>query len=167
MKICLLHPQYGQIDYTENIWTGKRQLQINGETLAKRSGKSFILQQEEGETRCYIKGNFISGIRLLIGEDKIQLSRRAKWYELALSVFIWIFIIVWGNSAYLASILPIMGGAIGGAIAGFMAITNLNIIMQKTKVLAKILLTLCMLLAAYLAAYLIYPILLIIYILVT
>lgn len=167
MKASLLHPQYGQIDYIENIWTGKKHLQINGMPLTRRSGKTFLLKQGEEEIRYYVKGNFISGIKLSIGEDTVQLSRRVKWYELVLSLFIAIFIIVWGNSAYLSTILPIMGGVIGGAIAGLMAIVNLSVIIGKEKIWQKLLLTLAMLIVAYIAAFLIYPLILIVYMIVT
>ena len=40
-----------------------------------------------------------------------------KWYEYILALIIPIFVLTWGNSVYLCSIFPIVGGAIGGAIS--------------------------------------------------
>ena len=65
------------------------------------------------------------------------------WYEIACSISIFALILVWGNSEYLYSILPVVGGAVGGAM-GFM---NLLAMKSCKSVPAKLAVWVAMLLA--------------------
>ena len=162
MKVSLQHPKYGQIEYIENLWNGKKKLLINGVAPEKKNRKTYLLDIAGEKTPCHLAGDHIRGIALHIEEENISLARSAKWYELAFSVFIAAFIIVWGNTLFFSQILPIMGGVLGGAIAGLMAALNFFLLKKQSKLLKKILISIGMLLAAFAAAFVIYPLLLII-----
>ena len=82
-----------------------------------------------------------------IGQDTIVIRESAKWYEYALSAFIFIFILVWGNVVALCELLPLVGGAIGGAISAFFGMMNLFTMRLVSKPYFKILIFL-----AYFAA---------------
>ena len=56
---------------------------------------------------------------------------------------------IWGNSVALCSIVPVIGGAIGGGISGIMLATNLIIIKKQSSILKKILITLGMMAATF------------------
>ena len=57
-------------------------------------------------------------------EDKDRFENAAKWYEMALSILIFVFYLIWGTVPALCLIFPVIGGGLGGllyaAIACFM-----------------------------------------------
>ena len=46
------------------------------------------------------------------------MKKKNSVFEIVLSILIFAFVMVWGNSAKLCAIFPIVGGAIGGGISG-------------------------------------------------
>ena len=132
MKASVHHVGYGQIEYDENFWTGKRELNIGGQKLLKKKKNVYMLNDENGELECRIKGSFLTGATLYIEQDVIQLSAPCKWYEICCSALICVFVLTWGNSPSLCKIFPIVGGAIGGGISGMTACMNL-FLMRRTK----------------------------------
>lgn len=132
MKASIHHVGYGEIEYDENFWTGKRELSVGGQKLLKKKRNVYILNSETGALDCRIKGSFLTGATLYIDQDVIQISAHCKWYEIFCSVLIFAFVLVWGNSPQLCMIIPIVGGAIGGAISGLGTCINL-LLMRKTK----------------------------------
>ena len=62
-----------------------------------------------------------------------------KWYEYILALIIPIFVLTWGNSVYLCSIFPIVGGAIGGAISALAMIFSAVVMRKVSKPIFKIL----------------------------
>lgn len=127
MKSSVNHAKYGLIEYEEGFWTGKKILKINGVQLTKQKKNVFVLDGAEGALTCKLSGNILTGAYATIDGEVIQLIAPLKWYEIALTVFIPVFVIVWGNSPVLCSIFPIIGGAIGGAISGIAACVNLTL----------------------------------------
>ena len=132
MKASVHHVGYGQIEYDENFWTGKRELTIGGQKLLKKKKNVYMLNDENGELECRIKGSFLTGATLYIEQDVIQLSAPCKWYEICCSALICVFVLTWGNSPSLCKIFPIVGGAIGGGISGLGACVSL-FLMRRTK----------------------------------
>ena len=84
--------------YDENIWTGKKTITVDGEKLEKDGKKSFKL----GEIRYKVKGNFLTGVKLMNDTETYVLVRSLTVVEFLLS--------------FLPCILVFFGGAIGGAI---------------------------------------------------
>ena len=132
MKTFTHHVGYGQIEYNENIWTGKRELTVNGQKLLKKKKKTYELSTENAVLECRIKGSFLTGATLYVDQDVIQLSEACKWYEFLCSGLICLFVLIWGNLPQLCRIFPIVGGAIGGGICGMTAYMNL-LLMRGTK----------------------------------
>ena len=125
MKRIIEHTLYGQIAYNENIWTGARDISINGIKLIKEKKNIYVYDTGEEKIKVAVQGNMYTGIYLKIGEETVEVEKKAAWYETVCSVSIFVLIIAWGNSSYLCSIVPIIGGAIGGAISGAMGFANL------------------------------------------
>lgn len=127
MKANHQHPVYGEILYTENIWTGKKSLTVNGQTQPVPK-KEFMIDGK----KAIVKGSFFSGATLLIEGEPIVLSAKPKWYESVLAFLPLIFLVTWGNNPTLCSIFPVVGGAIGGGLGGLAMVASL-INMKKTK----------------------------------
>ena len=155
MKASVHHVGYGQIEYDENFWTGKRELTIGGQKLLKKKKNVYMLNDENGELECRIKGSFLTGATLYIEQDVIQLSAPCKWYEICCSVFIFAFVLTWGNSPSLCKIFPIVGGAIGGGISGMTTCMNLFLMRETKKVSFKLLIWLGMFLGTIAVCFLI------------
>ena len=155
MKISVHHIGYGLIDYEENIWTGKRELTVNGSKLLKQKKNVFVLNNEDGTLVCRLKGSFLVGAQLYIDQDVIELTEPTKWYEFACAISSVMLILVWGNVPALCEIIPIVGGAIGGGISGLAAGVTL-FLMKKTKNAGvKLLVWIGMLAATFLVCFLI------------
>ena len=128
MKIVVDDPVLGQIVYTENEWTGKKTLSVNGVVAMPASKKSFML---DGKL-VTLAGNYASGLRLCIGANTVTLTPKPKWYELVMAALPLVFLLIWGNSRELCAIFPVVGGAIGGGIGGLFAMLSL-LTMKKVK----------------------------------
>lgn len=139
MKASTHHVGYGQIEYNENFWTGKRELTIGGQKLLKKKKNVYTFNSETGNLDCRIKGSFLTGATLHIDQDVIQLSEPCKWYEIFCSVLIFAFVLIWGNIPQLCMIIPIVGGAIGGGISGLGACLSLFLMRQAKNVGSKLL----------------------------
>ncbi len=155
MKASIHHVGYGQIEYNENFWTGKRELSVGGQSLLKKKKNVYELNSENGILECRIKGSFLTGATLCIDQDVIQLSEPCKWYEIFCSVLICAFVLIWGNAPALCKIFPIVGGAIGGGICGMTACMNLFLMRETKKVGFKLLIWLGMFVATILLCFLV------------
>ena len=96
---------------------------------------------EDDGTRkfCSITGNFLTGVKLSIDGTKMQIVKPVAWYEATLAILMFVFFMVWGSVPALCEILPMVGGAIGGATSGFMAVTSLIAMKLIKPIWAKIL----------------------------
>ena len=139
MKLSVNHAKYGRIEYEEGFWTGKKILMINGVRLTKQKKNVFVLDSAEGAITCKISGNMLTGAYATIDGEVIPLIAPLSWYEIALTVFIPVFVIAWGSSPVLCSIFPIIGGAIGGAISGIAACVNMILTRKITSTPLKLL----------------------------
>ena len=137
MKLQTFNEQYGTITYDENFWTGKRKLTINGVTLMKSKKNVYMYSTEESIKTVQLKGNFMSGVYLLIDGVKVELSEKTKWYETLFAILPLILVFTWGNSPELCAIFPIIGGAVGGGVAAGFAILNIYLMKSTKNPLAK------------------------------
>ena len=133
MKEIVQHSIYGEIVYNESFWTGKKALTINGVDAKPISKKEYMVN----EKRAILKGSFLTGSTLLIESETIQLSPKAKWYEIILAIIPFLFLLTWGNSASLCSIFPVVGGAIGGALGGVGAVISLFLMKTQKNPIVK------------------------------
>ena len=65
--------------YTENIWTGKKELTLNGVALEKRNKKVFAVNRDGAEELIAVKGNFITGVTLVEGDGNNIVLAQNKW----------------------------------------------------------------------------------------
>ena len=147
MITTIQHEVYGPITYKENAWTGKKEITINGISLAKQKKNVYRYDNGENALSVTVQGNFLIGVKLVIANETIALTKAAAWYEIACSVAIFVLVLAWGNNAYLCSIFPIIGGAIGGFVSGLMAMLNLWAMKSIKKVGLKLAVALLMLIA--------------------
>lgn len=152
MRITKEHAEYGLIVFEENVWTGKKKLSINGKPLQKVGKTTFT---GEGGKTVFLKGNYFAGCRLQLDKEEIVLTPALKWYEIVLSVIPFALILVWGNSVALCSIVPVVGGFIGGAVSALFSMFNVMLIKSIKNVWLKIAVTIGMTALTFLACYLI------------
>ena len=153
MERIIEHAFYGKIAYSENIWTGKRDISINGIKLIKEKKNIYVYDTGEEKIKVTVQGNVYTGICLKIGDETVEVEKKATWYETACSISIFVLIMVWGNSTYLCSIVPIAGGAIGGAISGAMGFTNLLVMKACKNVALKLAVWVAMLIATLIVCF--------------
>ncbi len=149
MKLTVQHQVYGQIVLDENAW-GKRTLTVNGVTAVPVSKKQFVIDGKPAT----ISGNFLSGLILNIGGESIRLSQKSAWYEILLAFIPFVFLVVWGNSATLCSIFPVVGGALGGGLGGLGFVCSLYLMKKQSSPLFKALIGLGITLATIFVAFL-------------
>lgn len=135
MKGNIQHPIYGDIQYTESVWTSKKTLTFNGVPAQSISKNEFMI----GDIKIELKGNYFSGVSILINGESMVLIAKPKWYEIILSVLPIVFIVVWGNNPTLCSIFPVIGGAIGGGFGAVISMLSIYLMKKVTKPIHKIL----------------------------
>jgi len=144
MKLTHVTPDNKNFEYTENFWTGRKELTIDGNPAEKRNKKEFVINSEIYTA----KGNFLFGAKLVSGEKEIILCKNTWWQ--------WILIIL--PFAYLA--IGLFGGAIGGglsALAAMIAATlNAVIIRSEMNIVFKIMLGLVITAALFVAWVMVY-----------
>ena len=118
-------------DYTENVWTGKKELTLDGVPLEKINKKTFSVKDDAGNARpLEVKGNFLTGVTLTDNGKNIVLAKN-KWYE-------WVLIFL----PCLGIALGILCGAIGGGLSALCcllgAVLNANILRGKSSLAVKI-----------------------------
>ncbi len=155
MRVTIDDFVYGQIEYEESTWLGKRSVKIGGVQLLPQGRNAFLYDNGERTIEVIITGNFATGLKLVIEGNEIPLTEKAKWYEIVLSAMIFILVLAWGNSVYLCSIFPIVGGAIGGAISGGLAGVCFLTMKKAKSVIVKLLIWLGMLALTILLCFLV------------
>lgn len=139
MKEIIQHEDLGTIEYNENFFTGKKSLSLNGVQLEKQGKNTFVFEKEGQRYFGAVSGNFLTGAKLSLDGKITQLVKPCSWYEITLTAILAVFFIVWGNVVSLVELLPLAGGAVGGAIAGLMAAGSLICMKMVKPVWAKIL----------------------------
>ncbi|MBR2022985.1 MAG: hypothetical protein IJ996_00520 [Clostridia bacterium] len=137
MQETIQHEKYGTITYRENAWSGKKEIVFNETLLLKKEKNVYIYKPDENtDVTVKSKGSFLTGVTLDVEGESIKVIPAPKWYEVVCSVLIFMFTVIWGNSVYLCSILPIVGGAIGGGISGGATVVSI-FLMKKSKTIGK------------------------------
>ncbi len=150
MKSVVNHAVYGEIVYEEGFWSGKRNLSVNGAELAKLSKRTFALA---GGERIDVTGNYLTGVKMFIAGETIVLTPPPAWYEIVLSLLPFVLVLIWGNSVALCSVIPVIGGAIGGLVSGIFSITNIYIIKNVKSLWLKIVISIAAVAAAFLVCW--------------
>lgn len=150
MRSVIQTQKYGEIVFDESYWTGKKTVTVGGVQLKKINKKTFVGEINGEQVTAHITGSFLSGAIIDVNGDRFRLTDSAKWYDYVLS-FGWVAIyIVWSVSEALCMIFPVVGGALGGAVAGLGAAAALFIIKPMKNIAAKIAVSLGMFVAVML-----------------
>lgn len=149
MLKILEHGKYGQILYNRGFWTGKTAISINGTPLKKQRRNLYVYENGEESVSVSVKGNEIVGIKLFIDGEAFVVMQAPAWYEIALSILLAVVVITWGSVPALCSIFPIVGGAVGGAVAGVMTVLNLVAMKSVRNIGLKLVVWLAMLAATF------------------
>ena len=139
MTKIIQHEKYGHISYEESFWTGRKALTINGTRLAKIDKTRFSYTENGENVTVALKGNVMIGVTATINGETIVLSPKPEWYVFTLSILMFVFVLVWGNSPALRSIFPLIGGALGGLISALFATTNVLVAANIKKPILKVL----------------------------
>ena len=109
------------ITYSENFWTGKKTISINGKELQKIDKKTY-----KYEDKFYtVKGSYLTGVELIDGAQSVMLVRKLSTLETLL--------------CFLPFLLVFTGGAIGGLFGGAAYAFNAIYIRKTDKTTVKIL----------------------------
>ena len=149
MTYIVNHPTFGQIVYDENIWNGKIEITVNGIKLTKIKRTKFIYDNGETKIDVTVKGSALTGAKLIIGDETVIIVKAPAWYEVVCSISIFLIATIWGNNPVLCSIIPIVGGGIGGGISGLMAALNLHAMKSQKNIAVKLGVWLAMLIATF------------------
>lgn len=141
--------KFGKIVYEESFWSGKKRVTINGIKLKKVSKTTYTGIVNEQVVKVTIMGNFLRGCYLYVDDEYYLISEAAAWYEYVLGMLPLLLVIIWGNSVTLCSIIPVVGGAIGGAIAGLASAISLFVMKKMPNFLLKIAVGLGVLIATF------------------
>lgn len=148
MREFIHHPDYGEIVFCESFWTGKKKLSLNGVEAKRISKKEYT----SNEKTMLLNGSTLTGATLSVDGKTIQLSPKPRWYEVALAVFPFLLVVVWGNNPNLYSVFPAAGGAIGGALGGIGSASALLLIKKSNTLLKKVLIGITSAIVTLLAA---------------
>ena len=138
MRVVISESPLGKIEYEESFWTGKKIILVDGKLLKKKSKNVYYLNEGESTNIYYLEGNYFTGVRIRSYGKGVYVIPPSKWYEILLSAFIFLFTLVWGNVPTLVSIIPIVGGAIGGLISASIALLNITLMRKQKKLLVKL-----------------------------
>ncbi len=139
MKETVQHEKYGTIEFTEGTIIANRTITVNGEALTKKSNKEFAFSNG---TAVKVVGGAFSGIRLEINDDVVQITNPGKWYEIAIYIAGLVLLIIWSSSYALVSIIPMVGGAIGGLLYAIPAVLGFNFSVKQKNPTLKLIITL-------------------------
>jgi hypothetical protein len=104
---------------------------------SRRKSEELI---EQGKVK--VNGNTFSGLELMIMGNRVEIIPKTSVLEYILAVIPFIVVLIWGNSVYLCSIFPVVGGAIGGAISGAASVIGMMFMKRNKNFLVKILISL-------------------------
>ena len=149
MKASVYHEFYGEIVYFENVWTGKTEIMIGGMALEKVGKKSYLLPTPEGKIPVGIRGNMLTSVQLTIGTVTVTVVDKPTWYEYVLAILPFVSVMIWSSSVTLCSIIPVIGGVIGGAICGAFMIVSLVSMKKCRNTVNRILVGLGVVVAAF------------------
>lgn len=151
MKATIKHVGFGTLEFEESFFTGARTLRQNGSVVEKQGKKEYLLSDGERTHRCTMEGNSILGVRLVTeGGERIALTPALRWYEVVIAVAIFAVMVVWGNSVTLCSIIPVVGGAIGGGVTGACIVLGFVFSKRSDRTAIKLLIWLGILAATFL-----------------
>ena len=142
--------------YDENIWTGRKELRINGAPLKKISKNTF--QDPDTHEPLILKGSLLIGVKIVGKEKTIVLHKNSAldWILIYLPLFVAIMIMMLSGATRAGAIQGGLCGALAGGGGILVSYYNASILMQDKKQSEKILITIATTIATGLALFFIY-----------
>ena len=140
MKISAQVEGLGNVVYQESFWTGKKTIKVNDVTCerSKADKKEYSFDTPEGKEVFTVEGGMLKGVSVWHkGKTTVVLPRPA-WYEVLIAIIPFIFVMGWGNVEALVMIIPMVGGAIGGAISALGGCIALIVMRQMKDIKEKL-----------------------------
>lgn len=141
MKFKKQTERFGEIEYYESAWSGKKGVKVQGQTLTAVKKDTFLMRSTIGELHVIVNGSYMRGVTIEIDGEKMVMVEKPKWYVIALIILFAIIPIVWANVPTLCGIFPLIGGAIGGAIMGVCAVATYMATRRVPKPIYQVLIT--------------------------
>lgn len=138
MRAVVYHEVWGEIVYEESEWSGKKSITVGGQRLEKIKRGLYYFPEHQ-DIFVQVIGNYFWGARIYIKTERIDITPIGTKLDYFLSMLLCAFIIVWGNTVKLSYIIPIVGGAVGGAFSGVMAIATFMMIKVRKQLWRKLL----------------------------
>lgn len=154
MKLQVQNPTYGLIVYEEGSVSGKQTLYFDGTPLTKVAKRTYVYENGDEKITVELKGSILFGVSLRIGGETIAISPKRSWYEFALPIALAVLLLIWGNTVALCSIIPVIGGLIGGACIGVFLFLELFVCSKLKKAHHKLLAIFGLFLANFLVNFL-------------
>jgi hypothetical protein len=148
MKAVIQHETYGTIIFKETFF-GKETLIINNEQLVQVSETRFRFSSKKDAPDVIVRGTIVTGVKMYINGEVIQLLARPTNTVLELSLAIILAVIVGGLCTPLHYIFPMANGFPGYLIsccfAALCAVTNIYITNKEPDPADKVSYSLCFL----------------------
>lgn len=142
MRQEITHETLGKIVYEENTLSGTRTIYINDVLLQKVNKTTYKRIIDGQEQLVYVNGNVFTGLSIKVDDINVQVVPKTMWYEYVMFLIPFVLIMIWGNVVALCEIIPVIGGAIGGAISGVFGVIGFFIAKRTNNVLYKLLIAL-------------------------
>lgn len=149
--------KFKDLVYEESIWTGRRTLSYDGVVLHKIKRGVYACKQGEQTEQITVKGNQLIGVTVTLFGQQIELLRKARWYEWALSILVLMAGVVFaclnhdGDSIALCALVSGICGGIGGGLY----FANFYLLRRVDKLYLKIILSVEFTVAAALLCYIV------------
>jgi hypothetical protein len=115
-------------EFNYDVWLGKMSIKVNDQSSQKVK-KLIFNYKDEGETRTItVKGNLMSGFKLIDGDEEIEMLRKLTGLEWVLVVY--------------PIALGFLGGAIGGGLGVLVGAANAFMVRQTKNPIIKIFISL-------------------------
>ena len=152
MKVTINNEQTNNklLEYEETFWTGKRTIIYNGVALTKIKRNDYEYRQDGIVEQFIIKGNQLIGVGINMFGKTVEIVRKLLWYEIVLSMLIFMSCLVFGMITK-----TVIASAFVGGIGGGLAFTNAITIRQIDKWYLKIIVSIQILAISLLLSYIV------------
>ncbi len=125
MKMTQVSPRSNKVyEFNYDVWLGKMSIKVNNQSSTKVK-RLIYNYTEDLETRTItVKGNMLSGFKLIDGDEEIVMLRKLSGLEWVLVLF--------------PLVIGVLGGAIGGGLGALAGIGNAYVVRQTKNPFIKI-----------------------------
>jgi len=152
MKVTINNEQTNNkvLEFEESFWTGKRTIIYDGVVLTKIKRNIYEYRKDDIVEQFVVKGNQLIGVTINMFGQTVEILRKLLWYEIVLSLSIFVSCLIFGIVAK-----NVIASAFVGGIGGGLAFTNAIIIRQIDKWYLKVIISIQILTISLLLSYIV------------